>query len=172
MEKTESVKKIAEELLEKLGLAVPIAVSSEEDGYNLSLTGGGSSALLIGYHGETLNSLQTLISLLVYRQLGEKLPLIVDVDGYRKERMAKLKAIAVRACDKARFLNMAQSLPPMNAFERRLVHLFVSEITDMRSESVGEGRDRQVVIQPKSLSLTTGETDSSAVDTANQGNEA
>lgn len=153
MEKIEPIKNLAKGLLQHLGFDFPIEVVFEEASYRVSVEAGEGAALLIGYHGETLNSLQTILSLLVYRQLGPGVMVVVDVDGYRQERATKLKALAVHACDKARFLNMPQSLPPMNAFERRLIHLFVSEVGDMQSESVGEGRQRQVIIQPKSLTI-------------------
>jgi len=151
MEKIEAVEKLAGQLLNQVGFEITPTVSFDGGTYTVALPAGDHSALLIGYHGETLNSLQTLLGLLVYRKLNEVLPLVVDIDNYRKERIEKLKSLTVRTCDKARFLNLPQNLPPMSAFERRLVHLFVSEIPDMKSESTGEGRDRQVVISPKSL---------------------
>lgn len=149
MEKREVVKEVVGNLLESLGLAVPFTVSEENGTVVVSLEAHDQSALLIGYHGETLNALQLVTSLIVFRRLGESLPLLIDVDGYRKERAERLKQLAQRACDKARFLNLPQSLPPMNAFERRLVHLAVAEIPDMQSESVGQGRERCVVIRSR-----------------------
>ena len=152
MEKTQELERIVKELLGYLGFDLTPVLSFEENTYNVSLSAGKDSALLIGYHGETLNSIQVVISLILFRKFNEALSVIVDVDGYRKERYERLKALAVRPSDKARFLNMPQTLPAMNAFERRLIHLFVSEVVpDMKSESTGEGRDRQVVIRPKSL---------------------
>lgn len=151
MEKTQEIERIVKELLGHLGFDLTPVISFEDNTYNVSLPALKDSALLIGYHGDTLNSLQVIISLALFRKFNEALSVVVDVDGYRKERYERIKALAVRTSDKARFLNTPQALPAMNAFERRLVHLFVSEISDMKSESVGEGRDRQVVISPKSF---------------------
>lgn len=151
MEKTQELERIVKELLGHLGFDLTPTISFEENTYNVSLSALKDSALLIGYHGETLNSLQVVISLILFRKFNETLSVVVDVDGYRKERYARLKSLTVRTSDKARFLNMPQTLPAMNAFERRLVHIFISEIPDMKSESIGEGSGRQVVVSPKSL---------------------
>lgn len=155
MEKSEEIKKITEELLSHLGLAAEVGVSLTEGTYEVSLRPRSEAALFIGHHGETLNSLQVVLALMLFRKFGETVPLLVDVDGYRKERLAKLKALAVHYCDKSRFLNIPQELPPMNAFERRIIHLVVSEIADMSSGSTGEGRERRVVIRPKGLEAQT-----------------
>lgn len=151
MEKINDIKSIVDEFFSYLGFNVEANVSYEEGSYNVLLKSINDPAIFIGYHGDTLNSLQTIISLLLYKKFGETVPLVLDIDGYRKERIEKLKSLAVRFCDKARFLTTPQTLPPMNAFERRIVHMAVSEIPDMKSESVGEGRDRRVVISPGSI---------------------
>lgn len=154
MEKQEEIKLIVEDIFRKMGFNGEVGVAFENDAYAVTLSAGKDSALLIGYHGETLNSLQVILSLILYRRFNETLPLLVDVDGYRRERIEKIKAMASHACDKSRFLNMAESLPPMSSFERRVVHLAVAEVPDMQSESVGEGRERHVVINPKGETKT------------------
>lgn len=105
--------------------------------------------VLIGYHGETLNSLQNIVNTILYRQFKEEgVGVVIDISGYRKEREEKLIKIAKNASDKAKSLNKSIALYPMNSYERRLVHTKVSEIDGVSSESDGEGRDRRVIIRP------------------------
>ena len=108
--------------------------------------------LLIGYHGETLSSLQHLLNIMLYKEFGEKKDrmVILDVSGYRQDREKKILEIAENASSKARFLNKSVALYPMNSYERRIVHTKVSEIDGVTSESEGEGQDRRVIIRPRS----------------------
>lgn len=108
--------------------------------------------LLIGYHGETLSSLQHFLNIMLYKEFGGKKDrmVILDVSGYRQDREKKLLEMAESASSKARFLNKSVALYPMNSYERRIVHTKVSEIDGVTSESEGEGPDRRVIIHPRS----------------------
>ena len=142
------VKKIIEELLTDLGFSSQIEVVEVAPTIRATVDVGQENALLIGFHGETLNSLQTVASLILFRQNGAPVPITIDVAGYRGEREEKIKQLAVSAADRARFLEKPIELSPMPPFERRLAHLYVSELPGAKSESVGEGRDRRVVVSP------------------------
>src|SRR3989338_3203959 len=96
MEKVKEIENLAADLLKHLGFLVPPLVTFEDDAYHVSIVTETDSALLIGYHGETLNSLQIIISAFLFRKFGESVPLVVDVNGYRKERAVRLKSLAVR----------------------------------------------------------------------------
>lgn len=148
--KLEFLKTTATAILNHLGISAEIKAAKDEKGeaYLLDLTGEGLGAL-IGYHGEVLSSLQLILSLAAYRKFGEWLPLTVDADNYRKEREGKLRTLAESAVDKVRFLLRPVSLPPMPAYERRVVHMVIAEFDDVVSESAGEGRDRHVVVSLK-----------------------
>lgn len=150
MEKNELIQKTASELLEKLGIQTEKveAVVDAEGSYQVAIESVSDSGVLIGYHGENLNSLQKILSLICYKQSGEWVPLVVDVQGYRDERRSRLEELAENAAKRARFLQDPVTLPPMSAYERRLVHTKVAEIDGVWTESTGEGRDRRVVIRP------------------------
>lgn len=120
-----------------------------DDGvYHVNLSGD-DLGVVIGYHGEGLASLQTVLSLMLAKRMGEYAHLIVDVNGYRRDREEKIKEITRGVVDKVRFTQRAIELAPMVAFERRLAHLAVSEFGDVESESIGEGYNRRVVIKLK-----------------------
>lgn len=146
-QKEEFLQKTAEEILRQLGVVAQVTVSLEEGPRCFLNVEGSDLGALIGYHGEALGSLQLILSLAVYRHFGEWVPLNVDAGGYRREREEKLKALTQRSIDKVRFLSRPVLLPPMPAYERRLVHLHAAASPDIASESEGEGRERHVVLR-------------------------
>lgn len=147
-EKIEFLKTTTEELLKILGFTAEVTVT-EKDGQILITVGGEGLGILIGYHGETLLAMQTWLGLAYYQKYGEWGEVKLDISGYAEERETHLRDMAVNACDRARFLDKPIELSPMSAYERRIVHTIVSETPGMKSESVGEGFERRVVVSVK-----------------------
>ncbi|PIS12586.1 hypothetical protein COT70_00035 [candidate division WWE3 bacterium CG09_land_8_20_14_0_10_47_33] len=104
--------------------------------------------LLIGYHGQTLNALQILLGLFTFKKFGEFSHILVEAGDYRRKREEELKRRALEAADKARFLLKEVSFPAMPSFERRIIHLTLTDEQGIRTESRGEGRERHVVVIP------------------------
>ena len=118
---------------------------------------------LIGWHGETLNSVQHLLkSILRSLKKLERSPfLVVDVDGYRLMQEDKVKKIAEAKADFVRRTGARVTLSPMSPYFRRIVHMHVAEtpaLADLATESVGEGDYRQIVIRLKDEKNTPAET--------------
>ena len=105
-------------------------------------------AVLIGRHGRTLDSLQTLFTLLVSRKLGFRYPFVVDVEGYKSRRHDKVVSMAHSAATRAIQQGRSVSLPPMSAYERRLVHIALRDNHDVETHSEGVDPERRVVIMP------------------------
>ena len=103
-------------------------------------------AVLIGRHGRTLESLQTIVSLLVSRKLGFRYPVSVDVEGYKSRRHDKLISMAKSAASRAVSQGRTVNLPPMSAYERRLVHIALREDDRIDTHSEGVDPERRVVI--------------------------
>lgn len=105
---------------------------------------------MIGNHGRHLDSIQYILQIMIGRRLGEEssFRVFVDVGGYRKERDSKLEEMALQKADDARLLGEEIELSPMKPSDRRVVHLALAGFKDIETESVGEGRDRRVVIKP------------------------
>ena len=101
---------------------------------------------LIGRHGRTLESLQSLFSLLVSRRLGFRYPVAVDVEGYKSRRHDKVISMARSAASRAVRQHGSVSLPPMSAYERRLVHIALREDERVDTHSEGTDPERRVVI--------------------------
>ncbi len=146
--KLKVVKEVAEKILEKMGMPAEFSVEEGKDEEIEVDVRGDDLGALIGYHGETLSSLQLFLNLVLYRRVGEWKRVLVDIGGYRQERERKLGELAQRAADKARFLREPVILNPMPSFERRLVHMALSEDETVETESTGEGWERRVIVKP------------------------
>ena len=110
---------------------------------------GDDLSFLIGRHSEVLHSLQYITSLIVGREVGHWVPLIIDVQGYRERRERQLRQMAARMADQVAKTGRRISLEPMTATERRIIHLALRDNSEITTESIGEEPNRKVVIYPK-----------------------
>lgn len=108
---------------------------------------------LIGWHGETLSSLQHLLKAMVRsKDPGDRTFLVLDVDGYRRAQEEKVRRIAEQKAEFVRRTGSRISLQPMSPYFRRIIHLHVANtptLADMMTESVGQGDLRQIVMKLK-----------------------
>jgi spoIIIJ-associated protein len=110
---------------------------------------GSDLGILIGRKAEILNALQYIVNLIVSKQLEHWVQVIVDVEGYRSRRERQIRQMASRMADQAIKSGKRQILEPMNAAERRLVHLELRNYPDVVTQSIGEDPVRKVTISPK-----------------------
>jgi spoIIIJ-associated protein len=110
---------------------------------------GGELGILIGRHGKTLDALQTVVGAITSRQIGQRFPVVVDVEGYRGRRREKLEDIAKRTAERVSRQGRAVKLRPMTSYERRVVHMTLREDRRVVTGSEGEEPFRSVVISPK-----------------------
>ena len=103
---------------------------------------------LIGTRGATLEALQELSRLAVYRRTGEPSRLLLDVGGYRAARRKELTAVAKNAAEKVKQYGEPVRLEPMTAFERKCIHDVINAMPGLVSESEGIEPNRRVVIRP------------------------
>ncbi|WP_346674453.1 protein jag [Enorma phocaeensis] len=106
----------------------------------------GDLAVLIGRHGKTLESLQSMFSLIVSRKLGFRYPVVVDIEGYKSRRNEKVVSMAKSAASRAVRQHGSVALPPMSAYERRLVHIALRDNAAVETHSEGSDPERHVVI--------------------------
>ena len=103
---------------------------------------------LVGTRGATLEALQELSRLAVFRQTGAPSRLLLDVGGYRALRRKELGAIAKNAAEKVKEYGEAVRLEPMSAFERKCVHDVINALPGVESESEGVEPSRRIVVRP------------------------
>lgn len=107
------------------------------------------SGMVIGYHGEILEALQLILSLCVSKKIGRFVRVSVEVGDYKKNRADYLTNLAVQTKQQALSERKEVTIPNLRSWERRIVHLFFESDPDVMSESVGEGRDRTLVVKPR-----------------------
>lgn len=110
---------------------------------------GGDSALLIGKRGQTLEAIQYLVEKIVNKKNTERIKIIVDVEGYLESRKENLERLANRLADKAKKVGKPMTIGQMNSHDRRIVHLLLKNDINVRTQSIGEGQYRKLMIFPK-----------------------
>ncbi|MDT5042468.1 MAG: spoIIIJ-associated protein [Actinoplanes sp.] len=109
---------------------------------------GGQLQPLVGQRGATLEALQELTRLAIFRASGSPSRLLLDIGGYRASRRKELAAVARNAVEKVKEHGDAVRLEPMSAFERKCVHDVVNAIAGVQSESEGVEPSRRIVVKP------------------------
>jgi spoIIIJ-associated protein len=110
---------------------------------------GGNSGLLIGKRGQTLEAMQYLAEKIVNKQNAQRVRVLVDVEGYLNTRKSNLQKMATKMAEKAKKTNKPVTIGQMNAYDRRTVHMHLKSNSAVRTQSVGEGYYRKLVIFPK-----------------------
>jgi spoIIIJ-associated protein len=144
-----------EELLERMNVRASVSVrrgeaEDEKDRVPFQVdVRGDDLSILIGPKAETLNALQYIAGLIVSKEIGKSVPLVVDVEGYRARRSQQIRQLARRMAEQAVRTGRRQVLEPMPANERRLVHIELRDHPKVTTESVGDDPRRKVTIVPK-----------------------
>ena len=105
--------------------------------------------LMIGRRGETLRSLQFLLNTLVNRHVGRWPQIVIDVGNYRQRRQESLEGLARRVAEQVRATGRPQILDPMQAYDRRIIHMALREDATVYTESSGEGETRKITVYPR-----------------------
>lgn len=107
-----------------------------------------ATGVLIGYHGEKIDALQLILSLIYNQNRTDFKPVRLDINGYRQRRTEALDELADKAVEQAVKSGREIILPPLSPAERRLVHVHLSESDQVTTYSEGEGRTRRLIIRP------------------------
>ena len=130
---------------EAMGLDLEARVEDTPDGPRVNIMGEDASVLL-RHKGEALNALQHLTSTMFRDELPEHRRVVVDCMDFRRDKDVELRQMALFLGEKARRTGADQQLGPLNAYERRIVHMALSEDPDVETYSVGQGADRRVTL--------------------------
>ena len=143
-----SIKELTDKLLSYMQISGSTEVTAGQDHYNVNITTQ-ESGLLIGRYGETLNSLQLLLGVMLFKKRGEWIRVIVDVGDYRKSRQQSLSEMAERIAGEVEATGQPVTIPNLTPYERRTIHMLLSQHKSVMTESIGEGRDRRLTIKPR-----------------------
>lgn len=140
-------KKYLEDILSFFGLNTDVYATSEDEVIELNIPSTHLNGFLIGQRGDTMRALQFLVSQALRQQEYELVRVNVDVADYKKQRADRLAETAQEWIQKVKETGEPYELKPMSAADRRTVHKVASE-AGLATESVGEGRDRHIVLKP------------------------
>ena len=145
---TEAVSKILQAAGVNVSRTLRAANDPEVGGPIIDLTGE-DSGLLIGRRGQTLQALQFLVNLIVRKELGENVRVLLDVERYRQRRETSLRDMATKVAARVAQTNRSITLEPMPPADRRIVHTTLTDHPGVTTESTGVGDGRKVTISPK-----------------------
>ena len=146
-EPAERVRGIVARVVHALGLHATVDIDESADEIRATVNGD-ELGLLIGKHGATIDALQHLAFRAAFRGEGERKQVVVDAAGYRERREGALHRMADRATAEALRYGRPVELEPMRATERKIVHTYLSERTDVETHSEGDEPDRRLVVSP------------------------
>jgi spoIIIJ-associated protein len=131
-------------------LGIEARVDAHEGDDSITVTVSGADvALLIGRHGQTIDSVQYLLNAIAHRTYGdERKQVVVDAAGYRERRQATLESLALRTAERVRASGRGEELEPMTAVERKVVHEALKEVDGVSTGSEGAEPNRYVVVLP------------------------
>lgn len=109
---------------------------------------GDNLAVLIGIHGNTLDSIQQIISLILRNKLDFYYPVIIDVEGYKSRQRMKLEKTARNIANKVAATGREYKMYPMNPYKRRVIHSYLANDDRVNTHSEGEGRNRHLIVTP------------------------
>jgi spoIIIJ-associated protein len=130
---------------------VSISQTDDAESVTCDITTDADSNFLIGQHGINLQALQHLARLIVRKHVPEKIRFTLDINKYREQKNQSVMQQARLAAQEALTLGRGVFLPPMSTYERRLVHLELSQNSEVVTESIGEGENRKIVVKPANL---------------------
>lgn len=148
-------KQVVRELLDKMQIKADVITKSmppvDEKDQSVILVEiqGNDLSILIGRRSEVLNALQYIASLIVSKEIGHWVPMLIDVQGYRTRRDRQLRMLARRMAEQVIHTGKREVLEPMPPSERRIIHLELRGHPDVDTESIGEEPYRKVTIVPK-----------------------
>jgi spoIIIJ-associated protein len=142
-------KETIEHVLERIGVTGAVNLTPSGEILDVLLETE-ESGIVIGYHGEALEALQLIFSLLISKKVGHFVRVNLEVGDYKKNRSEYLERLAMQTKEKVLSENKEHILPSLKSWERRVVHLILQNDEDVESESMGEGKDRVLVVRPRS----------------------
>jgi len=148
MAKSKSNDKKVKEFFKLLGIEEKFELTENEETIDIVMESD-DPGMIIGHHGDTLDSLQLILALILAKENEEFKRVSLEVGDYRKSRSEYLKNLALQTKEKVISEQREIFLPALKPWERREVHMFLSEDSDVITESVGEGKERTLAVKPR-----------------------
>jgi spoIIIJ-associated protein len=148
MSLTTDIADFVQNVVQAMGTSLTATIEETPEATRINLEGE-DGGILVRRGGEGLQALQHLVATAFRKQLGDDNRIVVDCNGFRRDKDAELRQMAKFIADKARNSGMPQEIGPLNPYERRIVHLTVAEDPSVSSESIGDAFMKTVIISLK-----------------------
>ena len=145
---TKQIADFVHSVVNAMGVALAVTIEESPEGTRINLEGE-DGGVLIRRGGEGLQALQHVVATAFRRQLGDDTRVVVDCNGFRRDKDAEIKQMARYMAEKARSSGMAQEMGPLNPYERRIVHIAIAEDPTVSSESIGDAFMKTVIISAR-----------------------
>lgn len=145
---TTQIAGFVQDVVSAMGIVLSVNVEETAEGTRINLEGE-DGGVLVRRGGEGLQALQHIVATTFRKQLGDDNRIVIDCNGYRKDKDAELRQMAHFVAQKARSSGMPQEMGPLNPYERRIVHLAIAEDPSVTSESIGDAFMKTVIISTR-----------------------
>jgi spoIIIJ-associated protein len=145
---TAQITRFVQDVVDAMGVTLTPQVEETAEGTRINLEGE-DGGVLVRHGGEGLQALQHIVATAFRKQLGDDNRIVIDCNGFRKDKDAELRQMARFVAEKARSSGMPQEMGPLNPYERRIVHLAIAEDPSVTSESIGDAFLKTVIISTK-----------------------
>ncbi len=146
-EAKERVKKFLKEFLNQVG-DLQYTIRIENDIISIRILGK-DAGTLIGYRGETLNAMQSIVSAIANQKSSKKICVSLDIEGYKAKREKTLQELAIKISKTVQKTGKSVTLEPMSPYERKIIHSALQSNTKVTTHSIGENESRRVVVSLK-----------------------
>lgn len=157
MDKVATVKSETEDLIKKLIDKFEVVVQEEQGVYQILIKAEDEAPTVIGRHGETIRAIQKILEVIFYKQFGEPVNILVNVNDYRKKQKERLEKLAMEFAEKVKFKKQPSYISGLSSYERKTIHEYITKnYSDLTTYSVGEGRERRLVIDVRGNKVKEG----------------
>jgi len=150
----QGIEEKSKEFFNKIGLDIDIEMeylNEENDVIEMNILRIDDAKMFIGRQGLVLADLQLLLRKVIKKELDKEVFLTLDIDNYKKNKINSYKSIANSAAEEVLITGQQKMLPPLSPYARRIIHMELSKRDDIRTESIGMGEQRRLVVKPKMI---------------------
>lgn len=150
MNKVQTIKTETKELLSKMINKFEVEVADDGGIFQVIIKTDEEVSTVIGRHGETIRAIQKILEVILYKKFNERVEILVNVNDFREKQKERLETIAREYAEQTKSTGTAGYIRSLSSYERKLIHEYITEnYPELTTSSVGEGRERQLVIEMK-----------------------
>ncbi len=150
MDKISTIKSETEELLNKMISKFEVEVTDDGGIFQVIIKTDEEVSTVIGRHGETIRAIQKILEVILYKKFNERVEILVNVNDFREKQKERLITMAKEYVEQTKSTGTAGYIRSLSSYERKIIHEYITEsFPELSTTSVGEGRERQLVIEIK-----------------------